>query len=184
MLRKENARLGAGEVGMAWEARWPSCRVVFGDPVARGERRTDVVRRVQAEPHEVGVFFGVVVVATDDADGAERLRPEEDLCVEIPLADFQQDLVASLLGEFVDQPQDHLRADALTTEFGIDGEILNVEPRFVQLVDHEADDLVVEFGHHPDAVPLTETAEEVLFGPGEIKARLFDPEDIGHVPPE
>src|SRR5206468_12853334 len=52
-----------------------------------------------------------------------------------------------------------------------DREVEDVQPVLVQLVDHEADDPVVVFGHHADAVPLAEAAEEVVLGPGVLEDR-------------
>ena len=63
-----------------------------------------------------------------------------------------------------------------------DGEVEDVQLGLVQLVDHEADDPLAVLGHHADAVPLPQAAEEVFLGPGELEALLLGPQDLRHVP--
>ena len=155
--------------------------VVFGDAIARREWRRGVVRCVEAEPHQVGVFGRVVVVGPQHRNGAKALIPEEKLPVEIPLADLEQNLVATLLRELVDQPQHHLRTDGASTETIVDREVEDVQPALVEFVDHEPHDLVVVFGDHADAVPLPQATEEVFFGPRVLEALLFDAEHVRHI---
>src|SRR5690606_7668518 len=64
-----------------------------------------------------------------------------------------------------------------------DGEIENSQRLFVQLVDHEAHNLVVVLGHHANAVSLPQAGKEILFAPGELEAGLLDFEHLGHIPP-
>ena len=120
-------------------------------------------------------------MAPQHADRPERLVAEEQLAFQIPLATFEHDLVAALLRQFVDQAEDHLRSDAIATDFRSHGEVQNLQPRLVQLIDHEADDLMIVFGHHADAVPLTQTAEEILVRPRELEAGRFNAENFLHV---
>ena len=75
----------------------------------------------------------------------------------------------------------HLAADAAAAEARVDGEVQDVQPVLVQLIDHEADDPLAGLGDHADAVALAEAAEEVLLVPGELEALLFDRQDLGHV---
>src|SRR5262249_1568246 len=65
---------------------------------------------------------------------------------------------------------------------GVDGKVEDVQLGLVQLVDHEADDLLALLGDHADAVALAQAAEEVLLGPGELEALLLGLEHLGHVP--
>src|SRR5438132_10355334 len=63
----------------------------------------------------------------------------------------------------------------------MNGEVEDVQLRLVQLVDHEADDLLALLGHHADTVALAQAAQEVLLGPGELEALLFGVQDLRHV---
>jgi hypothetical protein len=54
----------------------------------------------------------------------------------------------------------------------------------VQFVNHEPHNVVIAFGHHADAVPLTQTTNEILFRPRKLEAPIFDLENLGHVPPD
>ena len=62
-------------------------------------------------------------------------------------------------------------------------EVEDVQPRFVQLVDHETDNAVFVLGDHADAVTLPETTNEVLFRPRELETAIFNFEYFGHVTP-
>jgi hypothetical protein len=64
----------------------------------------------------------------------------------------------------------------------VNGEVQDVKPALVELVDHEADDLLPHFGHHADAIPLAEAAKEVLFAPGMSEGVVLNPKDLGHIP--
>ena len=61
-------------------------------------------------------------------------------------------------------------ADAAAAVGGVDGEVEDVQLVLVQLVDHEADDLLAVLGDHADAVALAEAAEEIFLGPGVLEA--------------
>ncbi len=87
-----------------------------------------------------------------------------------------------MAGQLADQLGDHLRADPATAARRVDGEVEDVQLRFVQFVNHEADDFFALLRHHPDAVPLAQAAEEVFLSPGIFKTLLFGLEDFGHVP--
>ena len=120
-------------------------------------------------------------MAAEDADRPESLVAEEQLAVQVPLTAFEHDLVATLLRELVDETQNHLLTDSVATDFGGDGKVQNLQPRLVQFVDHEADDLVIVLRDHPNAVPLAEAAEEVFIRPGKLKAGRFDAKDFLHI---
>ena len=83
--------------------------------------------------------------------------------------------------QLADQLGDHLPADARAPAVGVDGEVEDVQLGLVQLVDHEADDLLAVLGDHADAVALAQAAEEVFLGPGELEALLLGLQDLGHV---
>ena len=109
-------------------------------------------------------------VLADDLDGAEALDAEEELGGEVGLADVQGDPGAAVARELADELGDHLAADALAAELGMDGEVEDVELVLVQLVDHEADDPLAVLGDHADAVALAEDAEEFLLAPGDTRS--------------
>src|SRR5262249_54247157 len=56
------------------------------------------------------------------------------------------------------------------------------EPGLVQLVDHEPGDRLGLFGHHPNAVPLAEAAQKVVFGPRVLETRPLRFHHLRHVP--
>lgn len=66
--------------------------------------------------------------------------------------------------------------------FWVDGEIQNMKSIFMQFINHEPDYFIVLFRNHPDAVPLPEATNEVVFTPSELKACVLDSEDRGHIP--
>ncbi len=138
----------------------------LGDAIVRGERRSGFGFGIQAELHDVGVLFGIVEVTSQDADRFEVLLFEEQLAVQIPFTDLDDDLTTALLGELVDQPEHHLGSDALATSFRSDCEIQNMQPRLVQLINHEPENSMIVLSDHSDAVTLTEAAEKVFVVPG------------------
>ncbi len=139
---------------------------------------------VDTEPHDIGVFGGVVVMGSDDSDGLEVLGLEEELCFEVGFTDFEKDFLSALLREFVDELGDHLQSDPESSQVGVGGEIEQLESCLVQFVDHESDDPLVVFGDHADAVALPEVSEEIFLGPRLLKIRLLDLHHLGHVPPD
>src|SRR3954467_14449894 len=134
-----------------------------------------------AELHQVGIFRRVVVELVEHAGGLESARAEENLGGEIRFAYFDRDARAALTGKLAAELLDHLAANTTATEVGGDSEVQNVQPRFVQLVDHEADDAFGMLGHHSNAIALSQTADELLFEPREFKSGALDIEDLGHV---
>src|SRR5580700_5241041 len=167
------------------ESRLFSGCVEFRNSVRRREGQQPLVLDArEAVLHHVGVFVGVVVMAAQDAHRAKTLVAEEELCVEVRLADFDHDLATALLREFVDQPADHLSADALAAHVRDRGKVEHAQLRLVQLVDHEADDAVIVLGHHADAVALPQTAQEVFLGPRVIEGGALDGEHIVHIAPD
>ncbi len=131
--------------------------------------------RIQEKSHQIGILVRVFIVTTENADRSKALFFEENLGVEISFTYFEKNLVPTLLGQLVDQTRYHLGADRLTAEGTIHGKIQNMQTRFMQFINHEADDFVIEFGNHPYAVSLTQAAEKILFIPGMIETFLFDP---------
>src|SRR4029078_12476310 len=75
----------------------------------------------------------------------------------------------------------HLGADSGTPVAWVNCEIQDMQLGFVKLIDHEADNLFALFGHHADAVALSQAAQEIFFGPGKLEAVLFSLQDFGHV---
>ncbi len=61
-------------------------------------------------------------------------------------------------------------------------EVEDVQLVLVQLVDHEADDLLALLGHHADAVALAQAAQEILLRPGVFKTLLLRLQHFRHVP--
>ena len=131
--------------------------------------------------HEVGVLGRVLVEVLENGDRPVAERPEEELRGEIPLADLKEDPVATLDAQFGEQLPHHLRPDRQPPVGAADCEIEDMEARSVELVDHERDDGVPDFGDHPDAVPLPETTGEVLVQPGKLESLLLDRKHFGHV---
>ena len=60
-------------------------------------------------------------------------------------------------------------ADAAAAILRGHGEIQQVQPRPMQLIDHEADHAVFVLGDHADAVALPQAANEILFAPGKLE---------------
>jgi hypothetical protein len=56
-----------------------------------------------------------------------------------------------------------------------------MQPRAVQLVNHEAHDSVVMFSDHPDAVALAQAPDEVILAPGELESFSLDIEHFRHI---
>src|SRR5271167_3570988 len=65
------------------------------------------------ELHQVRVFGRVFVEVTQHVDGPETLRAEENLGIEVRLANFQHNARAALGGKLADQLAGHLTPDAL-----------------------------------------------------------------------
>ena len=125
--------------------------------------------------HQVGVFGRVFVEVAQDRHGAEAALSEEELRGQVRLADFQHDAACGAGCESLLTSLSTIwRADAEAADVGGDGEVEDVEPRLVQLVDHEADDPLAVLGDHADAIALAEAAEEVFLAPGELEAGLLD----------
>src|SRR5262249_16081278 len=99
----------------------------------------------------------------------------------VRLAHFQGDAGAPMTRQFADQLADHLHADVHATARGVDGEVEDVQLLLVQLVDHEADDLLALLGHRANAVALPQTAKEVLLRPGILEVLLFGLEHFRYV---
>src|SRR5262249_6109593 len=89
---------------------------------------------------------------------------------------------AAVAGQLADQLLHHLATDAQPADGRGDGEVQDVQLVLVQLVDHEADHLLLVLGDHADTVALAQAAEEVLLGPRVVKAPLFGLEHFRHVP--
>jgi hypothetical protein len=53
--------------------------------------------------------------------------------------------------------------------------------RAVQLINHEPDDLLRILSHHPNAVALAKTTNELIFGPGKLKALVLNPQNCRHI---
>jgi hypothetical protein len=90
--------------------------------------------------------------------------------------------VPAVAAQLVHQLAEQQPADAGPADRRRDREVEQLQPGAVQLVDHEPDDRVPPLGHHADAVPLPQAAEEVVLGPGELEAGEFDRHHVGHVP--
>jgi hypothetical protein len=56
----------------------------------------------------------------------------------------------------------------------MDRKIQDVQTVLVKLVNHEADDLIVFFGHHTNAITLPQAPNEVIFIPSELETRVLD----------
>jgi hypothetical protein len=41
---------------------------------------------------------------------------------------------------------------------------------------------MIVLGHHPDAVALSQTRQEIFIGPGGAETRLLDLKNLGHIP--
>src|SRR6476660_4946568 len=115
---------------------------------------SDRVAAAVAELHQVGVFGRVFIELAQDANCAEAAGAKEELSREIGFTHLQQDAIAAFGGKFPNELGNHLRANASAAVVRAYRKIQDVQPRFMQLVDHEADDLVVALGNHADAVPL------------------------------
>ena len=63
----------------------------------------------------------------------------------------------------------------------MDGEVQNVQSVFVEFVDHEPDNAIIDFGDHADAIALPQTTDEVVLVPGELETTVFDSQDRRHV---
>jgi hypothetical protein len=87
-----------------------------------------------------------------------------------------------LLRELADQLVEHLAAQSPPPEIGSDGKVHDVQQVSIELIDHEADDLLFVFGDHANAVSLAEAADKVVFGPREFEALRFNVENFGHIP--
>src|SRR5690606_29235878 len=143
-----------------------------------------LLRAAEAILHQISVFRRVLVELSQDRNSSEAGAAKEHLSGKVRLAYFQKDTVAPLAGEFAHQLLHHLRAHMPQPEVGGDGEVKNVEPALVELVNHEADNPVLRFGDHADAVALPQTANKVLFGPRELKTLTFNLKHIGHIAPD
>ena len=51
----------------------------------------------------------------------------------------------------------------------------------MQFINHKCHHRVCDLCHHPDAVPLPQTACEILIGPGKFKGFSFNLENFSHV---
>lgn len=132
--------------------------------------------------HDVGVFVRVVVVIVKHRDGTEPERTEEFLGVEVGLADFKEDAVATAGREFFDQFFEHLCPDLAASDVGCDREIEDVDVFLVEFVDHEPDDTVSMLGDHADTISLSKTEDEIVFVPRKPETDVFDIEHFLHVP--
>ena len=144
--------------------RVPSGRVEFRDAILWARTaRASLIRARQPELHDVRIFVRVVVMAAKHANGLETLAAKEELGVQVGLADFDHDFAAALLRQLVDQPADHLTADALMLDVRRSREIEDPQLRFMQLINHEAHDAMIALGDHADAVPLAKATQEIFF---------------------
>jgi len=75
-----------------------------------------------------------------------------------------------LVRKLADQLGNHLSTNTRAAIFVMDRKIKYMETSLVQLVDHEADHLVIMLGNHPDAIALPQAAYKILFVPGKFKA--------------
>lgn len=120
-------------------------------------------------------------MAAKDRDSAEATGCEEQLGGDVGFTDFEDDFAAALLRQFVDQSLHHLPTDAIAADVRSNGEIQDAQHGFVQFVDDESDDAVVQFGHGSDAVALAEAAEEFFLSPWELETVAFDSEYVVHI---
>jgi hypothetical protein len=147
----------------------------------------DLLKRrlaADAELHQEGVLAAVFVVTPQHFDGPKGHVPEEQLRRQIGFADCQGDFGSPMARKLADQLADHLPANPQAAIPGMDREVQYVQLGFVELVDHEANNLIVELGHHANAISLAEAAQKILFGPGEVETGTFGLKDFGHVSPD
>ena len=80
------------------------------------------------------------------------------------------------MGQLANQFVHHLQTYAASTRLWMHREIQNVQSCLMQLVDHESNDVVAVFGHHADAIALTQTTHEIFFRPRELETLILDVE--------
>src|SRR5690606_5733334 len=131
--------------------------------------------------HQVRILGRVFVIGPQYGHGAKAGHLKEELGGQIRLANFQRDPHPPLARQFAEQLLDHLPADAAATEFRGNRKVEDVEPRLMELVDHEPDDALAALGDHANAVALPQAADEVFFEPGKFKAAALDVEHLRHV---
>jgi hypothetical protein len=136
---------------------------------------------IQAIPHVVGIFAGVVIMLPENRYSAEAAVGKEQLCRDIRFANFQNNFPTTLLRQFVDQPLHHLSPDAISTHISGHGEVQNAKHGLVQFVDHEAYDPMIQLSHSADAVPLAKTAEKFFLSPGKLEASSLDRKYFIHI---
>ncbi len=56
-----------------------------------------------------------------------------------------------------------------------------MQPVFVQFIDHEANDFIILFCHHPDAIALAKTTNEVFLRPRKLETLIFDCQNRRHI---
>jgi hypothetical protein len=73
------------------------------------------------------------------------------------------------MGKFPQQLGQHCVANTSSSMICVNSEIKDVQPIFVQFVDHESDNLIVFLSHHAYAITLPQTSNEVIFVPCKLK---------------
>ena len=142
---------------------------------------------VDGVDHVVPVFAGVVVEVMEDFLCAEALRAEEELGGEVRLSYIHRKAAATVEAKFALTFRDHLCANPLSSMVRVDSKVEEVERRFVEFIDHEADISRTPnsrgiFCYISNAVALAQAAEEVLFHPCMLKASLLNPANFCHIP--
>ena len=132
--------------------------------------------------HQVRVFGRVVVEVTQDRRGAEPDAAEEQLSRQRLVSRTSSDsrvrrwlLSLPISLSTICEPTPRRRASFATAKFS------KMQPRLVQLVDHEAEHPLAPLGDHADAVATAEARDEVLLRPGELERLLLDAEHLLHV---
>ena len=120
-------------------------------------------RRVAFGPEQVGVG-AVVPEAAQDLDGAQAAGTKEQVGGEVVVINKDAEGFAPD-AELADELREQLAADAPAPEIGVDGEPDDLDGVGVEMVDHEAGDVVPVLGDLADGVRLAQGADEVRFVP-------------------